>query len=149
MFWDGFWVLDLNWNDLELEKRNSIFGEETQFCSWVILDFEALLSDGLPFPIYREGVGMFRWENERGLIRVWMWLEACLKVGFFGKTLACSNQVCTPNHMVVLLSIKQVQQSALIWPAIGLSFYTFWEISEFCMWLGFLIWWPPCTQVDF
>lgn len=57
---DGLWALGLNGNGLELENGNFVFNGGPQFSSRVILDLQAWFLQGIPSPIYMEGVRIDR-----------------------------------------------------------------------------------------
>lgn len=139
MFMDGLWVLRLSWNGLELRNGISIFTRRTQFWSRVFLAIQAWLQSGKISPIYKEGVGMDRWENESGLVRNHKWFEACSRMNFLGCEMKCSDLVCFKNHLVLVLRIKQVQQEALEWPAMHFSFNQFGKILKIAHDTCFLI----------
>lgn len=127
------WVARVRCWEGELVLGNSIFNGETRFYSRVFLALQAWFQSGKPSPIYRKGVRIDKWENEKDLIRDWKWFEACLRMRFWGHDLACYDLVCTPNHLVLVLSIKQVQPRALKWPAMVLAFIQFGKFQNLHM----------------
>lgn len=130
MFVDGFGALGLSWKASKLRNGISVFEGSRWFCSRVFLDVKSWFWSGKPSLIYREGVGMDKWENDGGFLIKHMWLGACSRMTFLGYEMVCSDLVCFTNQLVLVLSTKKDKPRELEWPVMHLDFNHFGKKLE-------------------
>lgn len=137
---EGFWVLSLDLKDLKLRSWNFVFNGETQFWGIVFSTSKAFFLNGIPSPIYREGVRSV-WREKEGLSLIKWWRsKACSKVEHVRQELSASNLVCTPTQFVCILAWKGRDKDGLIKVVVVLAFKHFGKIFTFEHNSGLITW---------